>query len=720
MTNPTTTAWLSQRLLTAVYAVAIAILIVNVAFTVRNIKSMTRLSKLMARTHEVVKKLDDVRADLLTAEIHKNAFLLTGKDADLKALRQTLAKVGVSIGSFDRVLAADVSRRSHFETVQRAVVEEMAEMDKSARARPATGPAGGLAAVVASRGAGLRDEVERRIEAMEAADVETRRNLSIELNAAFIWTILAFLIASALALVLLLGVHYLSYRSRRAITLNAEWLATTLRSIGDAVIATDASGRVGFMNRIAEELTGWSEAEAVGLPLDRVFVIINESTREPAPNPVEQVLATGMIQGIADHMILIAKEGQERLVDDSAAPIRVHEGVVRGVVMVFRDVTRERAAGLERDRLNQELSEKDKRKDEFLAMLAHELRNPLAAIGNAVMLSSRSDMRDHLDWSLDVIRRQMRHLSRLIDDLLDVARISRGKIELKCGRIDAVSILHDAVESVRPLIEEKQHALKVCVEPEGLWADADPIRLEQIIVNLLNNAAKFTDKGGTIEVSARREDDSVTIVISDTGVGIPPEKLPEMFDLFVQGDRSSARSEGGLGIGLTVVKKLVEMHGGRISARSGGPGKGSEFTIRIPAAEPIAVAVHNPAKTVSNATGSRVLVVDDNVDTVLSLSRILTILGHQVAAAYNGPEAIESARKTRPEFILLDIGLPGMDGYEVARRLRREDCCRDSVVIAITGYSHEAARHRSKESGFDHYLVKPLDRDALVTILTRS
>lgn len=712
---PTTTAWLSHRRLSAAYALAIALLVVNAAFTVRNIRLMTRLSKLLARTHLVEKNLDTVHCRLLEAEISKNAFLLSGKEADDKDFRRSAAEAGAAIEALEKVLGANAARREHFGTVRQAVAEKLAQMEKSMRARPAA-----TAAAAVGRHDPTWQGVERRIGAMLADEVITREELKDALNLAFTWSILAFLIASTLALVLLLGVHFLSARNRKAITLNAEWLATTLRSIGDAVIATDALGRISFMNRVAEELTGWNEAEAVGMPLDRVFVIIDETTREPARNPVERVLATGAIQGLANHTVLIAKGGEERPIDDSAAPIKVQDGAIRGVVMVFRDVTREKAAGLERDRLNRELSERDRHKDEFLAMLAHELRNPLAAIGNAVMLSSRSDMRNHLDWALDVIRRQMHHLSRLIDDLLDVSRISRGKIELRRARVDAGSILRHAIETVRPLIEEKQHALEVSAEPGELWIDADPTRLEQILVNLLNNAAKYTDKGGVVEVAARREEDFVTIRVSDTGIGIPPEKLPGMFELFVQGDRSLARSEGGLGIGLTVVKKLVEMHGGSISARSGGPGKGSEFTIRLPAAGPAFHAANNLAKPVSGAEGSRILVVDDNVDTVLGLSKILTILGHQVTAAYNGPEAIESAQRIRPEFILLDIGLPGMDGYEVARRLRREDCCRDSVVIAITGYGHEADRHRSKESGVDHHLVKPLDHDALVTILSKS
>lgn len=327
-------------------------------------------------------------------------------------------------------------------------------------------------------------------------------------------------------------------------------------------------------------------------------------------------------------------------------------------------------------------------------------------------------MREHLDWSLGVIRRQMGHLSRLIDDLLDVSRISRGKIELRTEQVNVAPVIMNAIESVRPLLAERQHALKVSVPPSILWANVDTTRLEQIIINLLNNAAKYSDPGGVIKLYSLLENGSIVIRVSDSGVGIPPEKLPEMFELFAQGDRSLARSEGGLGIGLTLVKKLVEMHGGTITAESAGLDQGSTFTIHLPAVTPKARVVAQPRVGGELARTSRVLVVDDNVDTVLGLSKLLTIQGHQVSAAYSGPEAIEAARASRPEFILLDIGLPGMDGYEVARRLRREESGRDAVIIAITGYGHDTDRHRSKESGFDHHLVKPLDHDLLVSLLS--
>lgn len=715
---PTKTRWRSQRWLSAAFAVAIGLLIVNVLFTIRNIKAMTTLSKLVTRTHEVVKRLDDVHSELLTAEVRRSAYLSTGREADYQAFQQKADRTRDCLVRLAWVLGKVGARHTHFDSVKRAVGEELRAMEALVRARRDGRTAADLAK---EWNPGVREEVERQIDLMTGGEAETRRDLQEALNAAFTWTILAFLIASALALILLLGVQYLSVRSRRRLTLQTEWLATTLLSIGDAVIATDSSGRVGFMNRIAEDLTGWCESDAVGRSLGEVFVILDESTRKPADNPVARVLATGTIQGLANHTVLVAKGGVERPIDDSAAPIRIQGGPIRGVVLVFRDVTREKAAAQEQDRLNRELREKDVKKNEFLAMLAHELRNPLAAIGNAVMLSSNAELREHLDWSLDVIRRQIHHLSRLIDDLLDVSRISHGKIELRCESLNIWTVVRYAVEMVRPMIDEKNHALELSVEDESaLWVDGDPMRLEQIFVNLLSNAAKYTGEGGMIEVAGRLDGDAVVVEVSDDGAGIPAEKIPEMFELFVQGDRSLARSEGGLGIGLTVVKNLVELHNGKITAESGGPGAGSRFTIRLPAVKPPPEPPPAPAETSSRLKGSHVLVVDDNVDTVLGLSRILTFLGLRVSTAHNGPDAIETAKRTRPEFILLDIGLPGMDGYEVARRLRREDCGRDAVIVAVTGYGHEADRDLSLKFGFDHHLVKPLNHDALATILSRG
>jgi signal transduction histidine kinase len=368
--------------------------------------------------------------------------------------------------------------------------------------------------------------------------------------------------------------------------------------------------------------------------------------------------------------------------------------------------------------LAERLRENDRRKDEFLAMLAHELRNPLAAIGNAVGVASKTGLKEHIDWSMEVITRQMTHLIRLIDDLLDVSRINRGKIELRRDVLDATPILDSAAATVRTLVEERKHSLDLAVDRGNLWVKVDPTRLEQVVVNLLNNAAKYSENAGHILLSARHEANEVVISVKDKGVGISPEKLPEMFELFAQGDRSLARSEGGLGIGLTVVKKLVEMHGGTITATSEGPGKGSEFVIRLPAAKrPAKVLPTTEGPTEKACKQARILVVDDNADTAQGMARLLTRLGHEVATAHSGPKAIEVARAHRPEFVFLDIGLPGMSGYEVASKLRQEECCAKAVIVAISGYGQNEDRRQSKEAGFDHHLIKPLNYDALLALL---
>jgi CheY-like chemotaxis protein len=367
-----------------------------------------------------------------------------------------------------------------------------------------------------------------------------------------------------------------------------------------------------------------------------------------------------------------------------------------------------------------ELQAKDKRKDEFLAMLAHELRNPVSAIVNAVVLATQSKRQDNIDWSMEVINRQTKHLSRLIDDLLDVSRINRGCIELRREVLDVTPMLDSAIETVRPIVEERNHQFSSRIERGNLWVNADPTRLEQVVTNLLTNAAKYTPDGGQVGLSARNEGPEVVITVKDNGVGIPPERLPEMFELFAQGDRTLARSEGGLGIGLTIVKKLTEALGGRVTGSSEGIGKGSEFSIRLPAAQRPALVGAPATKTIAAAIrGARILVVDDNVDMARAMGRLLQLLGHDVKTAHDGPTAIELARSYHPEFILLDIGLPGIDGYQVATMLRQERCCAGAIFIAISGYGQEEDRRRSRDAGFDYHLVKPIDHHTLMSLIAQ-
>jgi len=806
-----------------------------------------------------------------------------------------------------------------------------------------------------------------------------------------------------------------------------ELLQVTLNSIGDGVIATDAHGLVTFLNPVAQALTGWSRDEAASRPLAEVFHIISEATRQRANSPVERVIRDGMIVGLANHTLLVARDGTERPIDDSAAPIRDREGKVAGVVLVFRDVTERRRAeearryteeriqlmvesvkdyaifaidpegrvttwnsgaerlfgygeadilgqpvallytpedivggipqqelvragsegraaderwhlrkdgsrffasgsvtplrdsaghlfgftkiardmterkqaeqeitrllatkqsqaerllqvaatsltvnasltmesvlgvitadarkiigayqvvsiltrnrswdqalsavslsdkyatwrgrdikpdgggpwgvvcrtnrplrltraeleshpawqgfgpgterhpplrgwlaapfigrngrnlgliylsdkaedefteedeailvqvaliasvAIENAQLYQELRDADRRKDEFLAILAHELRNPLAPIRNAlqVMRLAGTD-KEVVGQARGLIDRQVGQMVRLIDDLLDLSRISRGRIALRLERVELATVVGAALESSRPFVEEAGHELSVSLPPKPIYLRADLTRLAQVLMNLLNNAAKYTERGGRIELRAERDlDRRVTIRVKDTGVGIPPDMLGRIFEMFAQVDRSLERAQGGLGIGLTLVRTLVDMHGGSVEAHSAGPGLGSEFLVRLPviSGEPLAVApqdLEGGGRQEPALPKRRILAVDDNRDSAESMAMLLKMIGNDVCTAHDGPGAVAAAASYQPDVVLLDIGLPGMSGYEVARQIRRQRP-QGVVLVAVTGWGQEEDRRRSQEAGFDHHLVKPVDLNALQKLLT--
>jgi PAS domain S-box-containing protein len=495
-------------------------------------------------------------------------------------------------------------------------------------------------------------------------------------------------------------------------------IEAVLQSVGDGVITTDARGRVAFLNPVARALTGWG-TEAVGRTLSEVFRVVGEESRMPVEDPAARALSEGTTVGLANHSLLIGRDGSERPIHDSAAPIRDAAGNVAGVVLVFRDDTGRRA-------FERELVEANRRKDEYLAMLAHELRNPLGAIQSASQVLAAPGSNENDEWARRVIARQVDHLNHMLDDLLDVSRITRGKVHLRPRPIDAASVARQAIEATRSLFEERGHALELALGPGPLRIEADPIRLEQVFVNLLTNAAKYTPPHGHIRLRAARDGDHVAFTVTDDGVGIPAESLPRVFDIFVQGDRNLARSEGGLGLGLTIVKSLVEMHGGTVAARSDGPNAGSEFTIRLPAPagelEPVEEldAAPSPSADGRSAARPRILIIDDNKDMARGLCRLLRLLGHEVEAAYDGPAGLDAARSRRPDVVLLDIGLPLMDGYEVARHLRAEPDLSGIRIIALSGYGQDEDRRRSKEAGMDHHLTKPVDIKSIVELISAN
>ncbi len=385
------------------------------------------------------------------------------------------------------------------------------------------------------------------------------------------------------------------------------------------------------------------------------------------------------------------------------------------------DLAARAASALDNARLYRNVQEANRHKNEFLSMLAHELRNPLAPIRNAIQLLRLNQSQDSDTQALhDMIDRQVHQLVRLVDDLLDLSRITRGKIHLKMETVDVTSVIARAVETNRPILDARKHQLTIALAPAPLKARGDPVRLAQVIGNLLNNAAKYTEEGGQIHLGAECRRDTIRIGVRDNGVGIPSEMLSSIFELFTQVDRSLDRSQGGLGIGLTLVHKIVEMHGGRVEAFSEGPNRGSEFVVHLPALHDDESVAMPPQETAASCKlpRRRVLIVDDNADAARSLGMLMEMGGHEARLCFDGQQGLFEAERFQPEVVLLDIGLPGLDGFEVARRLRAMNLAPRPLLVALTGYGQAEDVHRSLEAGFDHHLVKPADPHILTGLLT--
>jgi PAS domain S-box-containing protein len=613
-----------------------------------------------------------------------------------------------------------------------------------------------------------------------------------------------------------------------------EWLQVTLASIGDGVIATDKHCHVIFMNDVAQTLTGWKQSEATGMPLQNVVDIVDERTRAPTENPCVRAMRDGVVVGLANHTILIARDGTEVALDDSAAPIRDGSGNVVGAVLIFRDVSERRraderlresqerfqafmdhtptrawikdedgrylyrnpaseraigktaeqylgrsdhelfptdiaeqfvandsavlASGLsqrfvEINRVNdherrilvvkfpirlagrrcvagvaiditeqleieEALRAADRRKDEFLATLAHELRNPLNPLRNAAAILRHAASGDGEEaWARDVIDRQVAQMARLLDDLLDVSRITLNRLELRKQPVALAEVVEHAVETSRPLMDQAGHTLRIQLPEEPVRLDADPVRLAQVFSNLLNNAAKYTPPGGHISLSARVLPREVEICVRDDGIGIEPRHLPHVFEMFSQVKSAAAHAAGGLGIGLSLVKSLVEMHAGSVEARSAGSGKGSEFLVRLPLSMHALQDAPAPHEERQPGATRKILVVDDNRDSADSTAILLSLQGHDVRRAYDGEAALEEAAAFHPHLVLLDIGLPKLDGYEVGRRLRREPWGKGCMLVAITGWGQDEDKLRALQCGFDRHMTKPVDIVQLSEVL---
>lgn len=480
---------------------------------------------------------------------------------------------------------------------------------------------------------------------------------------------------------------------------NERRLLETLESVTDAFVTLDSQWRFTFVNSAAESMLHHSRDELLGKALWDLF-----------PQWIGSPLRPAFLRAVSER-VMTEVEAPDPLRGDHDFLHRIYPNPDGGFSVFFQDVTL-------RKRGEAALREADRRKDEFLATLAHELRNPLGPLRNAAQVLQRDSIElDTRRWAADLIGRQVRHMARLLDDLLDISRISRNRLELRCEQAELAPIIQNALEASRPSIDQYEHTLEVKLPAEPIPVIADAVRLTQVFCNLLNNSAKYTGKGGRIELSATRKSAKVVVRVSDNGMGIEAGMLPYVFDMFSQASAALPHSQGGLGIGLALARGIVELHGGSIQAQSKGAGEGSVFTVTLPVASVLPEEMERPADLVAPAVEVRsVLVVDDLRDGADSLTKLLELLGHDVHTAYDGESALRIAEDLKPDILLLDLGMPSMDGYELCRRIRATAWGSDRLIIAISGWGQVEDRRRTKAAGFDHHFIKPVDLGALVPL----
>jgi PAS domain S-box-containing protein len=499
--------------------------------------------------------------------------------------------------------------------------------------------------------------------------------------------------------------------------------AAIIESSDDAIISKDLNGIITSWNQGAERIFGYTPVEAIGRSVT-MLIPLERHDEEPG------ILAAVRRGDRIDHYETIRRRKDGTLLDISltVSPILDGYGGIVGASKIARDITERNRVAAQRDEMlhvaecaREEAEAANRAKDEFLAMLGHELRNPLSAVRNAIAAATLGDA--SRARALEIARRQTDQLGRIVDDLLDVARITQGRVRLRRERVAFAEVLQRAVDGARATMAERGHALTLATPPEPIWVEGDSARLEQAVANLLTNAAKYTPPGGIVQVAAERDGADAVLRVRDNGIGIAPDVLPRIFDLFTQGDRSLDRSQGGLGIGLTLVRRILEMHGGAIEASSPGLGRGAEFVLRLPALPAQYEAAGKPSGESLDrrrvAHPARVLIVEDHPDAAESLVMILELIGHHVRVVHDGVGGLEAARANPPDLMLIDIGLPGMNGYEVAQAIRRDPTLKHLVLVALTGYGQPEDKMQAMAAGFDYHLAKPVDIDVLGDLVAR-
>ena len=717
--------------------IALVTIVVNAVVVFASFRTIIGSNRWVEHTRQVIAEGEHVLSVLKDAETGQRGYLLTGRDEYLEPYRAARAEIDTALDKLRSLTSDNPAQKPRIADLQLTAADKLAELEQTLSLRRERGMEAALEVVNTDRGKRLMDRARAVVSDVQDEERRLLDDRTAASQAAVRRAVVAFGVTTGAGLLLLLVASsfvrreaFARQRAAEAILQERSWLSTTLTSIGDAVIATDGDGRVKFMNPVAEALTGWLQREAEGQPMGEVFRIINEETRRPAENPVERVIREGVIVGLANHTVLIAKDGTETPIEDSAAPIREGASDFIGVVMVFRDASKERRHEVALRAAKAEAEEANKAKDRFLAVLSHELRTPLNPILLAVTsMLDRPTPPEHVRPNLEMIRQNVNLQARLIDDLLDVMRIVQVKMPLHWEVADCHRLIEQSVQICRSEVFGKGLRLEMHLAAEKHHVNADPVRLQQVFWNLINNAVKFTPEGGTIKIRTRNHDchdhdgDRLVIEVSDTGIGIEQNALPLIFDPFQQGETAITRRFGGLGLGLAICKGIVEGHGGVLTAESEGTGRGATFRIELRAmGETVAPATAQlPGEVTSPAASQpcRILVVEDEQATLKLMSRLLRGMGHQVTAAATVAMAREAVEAGEFDLIVSDIGLPDGSGLDLMRHVV---ALRGSIAaIALTGYGMEDDIERSRTAGFTAHLTKPIDftkLDSMIRLLT--
>ncbi|WP_020466576.1 CHASE3 domain-containing protein [Singulisphaera acidiphila] len=735
---------LSRRtILVVAFPLALALLSLNIIVAFASIRTITSRVRQSIRSRAILSEVEGIISALSEAESGQRGFLLTGSDTYLEPYDRA---VGILQGRLDRLesLAAnDPDQRRRVNDLSRLIELKREELAQTVALFRAGNENAAIMTVKSGRGNRLMDQARQVASVVQEQERSVLAGNGRISRRAMRRTVLAVVIATFLAmglliLALILRRRELAERERRAqaVRRSEARLVTTFLSIGDAVISTDETGCIQLMNPVAEALTGYSLSDAVGRPVQMVLQLVNETTKLPSENPVARVIREGVVMGLANHTLLIARDGTRIPIDDSAAPIRDTGGQIIGVIIVFRDITARRRDEIERERLLSaermalaEAENANQAKDQFLAILSHELRTPLNPIMLAVTsMLARPIPAEDIGPTLEMIRENVVLEARLIDDLLDVMRIARGKLTLHTTVVDCHSLIRHALQICQSDVQDKELGVVVNLAARHHHVSADATRLEQVFWNLIKNAVKFTPSGGTIEIRTWNEPDPVVmgqnllmIEFIDTGIGVEPSVLPWIFDPFHQGEGSITRRFGGMGLGLAISQGVIEAHGGVLTAESLGKDQGTTLRVQLkvehkPAPLAKSLPQQGPPPPALNAPQAslRIFLIEDEPMTLIVMARLLRRIGHEVTTASSVQEALTVANGLEFDVVISDIGLPDGSGLDLFRQLSAN---RVLPAIALTGFGMREDIRQSREAGFRAHLTKPIDFARLVSTI---